>query len=499
MNSAISTIERYVEKATNHRLFFVSLVTVAGLANLLLWIFSDVKFQNDDQFILYRYIDNLLAGEGFVYNIGEKVLGSTTPLFTIVVAAVAFLLPFLSTPTALAFCNIAFFSFSAPYFHRVSSRFLSKGFAALVTFIYILLLSRTVLEGMETSLFLLLLFAALSYLYSGKHVLVSILIALLVLTRPDAGIIAILIGIFWIATLGMRETVRLTTISVSVFLVWAVFATCYFGSFIPQSLLTKLNSGDIYQLPWYQAAKIQIAHISKLLLGRLFDFNATILNMGFHLTPIAGLIVLGASRVSKVIGGSLIVSIPLSYLLLFSLSNPIIFPWYLSQTEPFWILLIMVGVERLLAYSSKVWVKVAVLSIIILGPLMFYLTTAFGSHPQPKATLFEVGTYLKEHIREGESVGIADIGIVGYMTGAYVHDFIGLVSPSSVAFYRPQSCIPTDSFYTIPPLLINHTNPDYVVGRKDQLGACFYNGDAINKYALVFVDTSSMVEVWRKK
>ena len=37
----------------------------------------------DDAFITYRYARNISNGLGFVYNYGEKVLGTTTPLFTL--------------------------------------------------------------------------------------------------------------------------------------------------------------------------------------------------------------------------------------------------------------------------------------------------------------------------------------------------------------------------------------------------------------------------------
>lgn len=37
----------------------------------------------DDSYITFRYARNILAGNGFVYNPGEHVLGTTTPLYTI--------------------------------------------------------------------------------------------------------------------------------------------------------------------------------------------------------------------------------------------------------------------------------------------------------------------------------------------------------------------------------------------------------------------------------
>jgi hypothetical protein len=43
----------------------------------------------DDAYILFRYAQNLLAGNGFVFNPGEPVFGITTPLFGGLLAALA--------------------------------------------------------------------------------------------------------------------------------------------------------------------------------------------------------------------------------------------------------------------------------------------------------------------------------------------------------------------------------------------------------------------------
>ncbi|MDE3090535.1 MAG: hypothetical protein KGJ80_14230, partial [Chloroflexota bacterium] len=40
----------------------------------------------DDPFVTYRYAENLMHGLGFVYNPGQRVLSTTTPLFTILLA-----------------------------------------------------------------------------------------------------------------------------------------------------------------------------------------------------------------------------------------------------------------------------------------------------------------------------------------------------------------------------------------------------------------------------
>ncbi|MCC6955740.1 MAG: hypothetical protein IT316_03030, partial [Anaerolineales bacterium] len=41
----------------------------------------------DDSYITYRYARNILAGAGFVFNPGERVMGTTTPLYTALMVA----------------------------------------------------------------------------------------------------------------------------------------------------------------------------------------------------------------------------------------------------------------------------------------------------------------------------------------------------------------------------------------------------------------------------
>jgi len=43
----------------------------------------------DDAFITFRYARNIVEGQGFVYNPGSQVLGTTTPLYTVLMAVIA--------------------------------------------------------------------------------------------------------------------------------------------------------------------------------------------------------------------------------------------------------------------------------------------------------------------------------------------------------------------------------------------------------------------------
>jgi hypothetical protein len=56
---------------------------IASAATTFAW-FRELR--HDDAFITFRYARNIAEGAGFVFNPGEHVLGTTSPLFTLVAA-----------------------------------------------------------------------------------------------------------------------------------------------------------------------------------------------------------------------------------------------------------------------------------------------------------------------------------------------------------------------------------------------------------------------------
>ena len=61
----------------------------------------------DDAYITYRYARNILAGLGFGYNPGEQVLGTTTPLYTLLLAFIGYFVdgPYAPFPTIALVIN----------------------------------------------------------------------------------------------------------------------------------------------------------------------------------------------------------------------------------------------------------------------------------------------------------------------------------------------------------------------------------------------------------
>lgn len=458
-----------VEFIRNHRIEFTIFGVTFGLA-LLAYFANDLRFANDDQFILYRYIENIARGTGFVFNPGERVLGATTPLFTVIAAWLAWLLPSVPTQDLVAILNAVFLAASAPLIFLITRRFSSVRIALLAAAIFALNLARTIPEGMETPLFILTLLSFLEAFFGKRYGWSAVFLALTVLTRPDALLIAMLAFIAWWGRLGLWRAIRLSAGAALVALPWLLFAVSYFGSALPQSLAAKLQSADIYHLPQLQAVKVQFAHLSRIFWGRLFDPANLALQFLVNLMPFLVLAMAGARKLLRS-DAWLIVLIPITYLVSFGVANPVMFPWYLSETEPLWIILAALGVARLFDHVHRASVRGAVMAFLLAGPIFAY-AGLFMHGEGGKTPYRDAAAYISEHRAKDDIIGLSDIGIVAYETGMPIVDFIGLTSPDSVGFYPiPDSCV-TGALYVVPPLLIRAYEPEWIVASEEQLGPC---------------------------
>ncbi|HQN44605.1 MAG TPA: hypothetical protein PLA25_10755, partial [Anaerolineaceae bacterium] len=261
----------------------------------------------DDSYITFRYARNLLAGEGFVYNPGVPVQGTTTPLYTLLMTG----LGALAGGTQADFPVIAWLFNAAAdaaacillwlIGKRVRHELAGLG-AALVWSVapYSVTFS---IGGLETSLYVLLL-TGLAYAYiSQKRVLTGLLGALALLTRPDALIFlgplmldrfirAVRPGLLGVKT----EPERLQLGEVLAFVIpvaaWYGFATLTFGSPLPHSVQAKLLA---YHLEAHEALIRLIQHYATPFIEQSTLGTKIAVGLGLVLYPF--LYIVGARRV----------------------------------------------------------------------------------------------------------------------------------------------------------------------------------------------------------
>jgi arabinofuranosyltransferase len=235
-----------------------------GMACLLLVVayvvFSlTVNYVIDDAFITFRYVDNLLAGHGLVYNPGERVEGYTDFLWAVLLAGFKWLFPSVEILSIAKTLGVLFGAlgivlvcgFSRMIYGRASAWGLvagallasNAGFAAWGT------------GGLETVLFAFLVlagaFAYVRYLQQDRGFLLSpLLFALATLTRPDGVVFFGITSLFALVQewrkRGVRSLQRMSAWSavfLSVFGPYFVWRYQYYGYLLPNTFYTKVGSG----------------------------------------------------------------------------------------------------------------------------------------------------------------------------------------------------------------------------------------------------------------
>lgn len=444
----------------------------------------------DDAYITFRYARNILDGQGMVYNLGERVLGTTTPLYTGLMTVLGSFAGGVDAPFpwiallvnafADAFTGIVLIHLGQIFNRR------NAGLASALIWAIAPMSVTFAIGGMETSVFILLMVATF-YLYSaGRPVPAALAASLSLLTRPDALLFLLPLAIERIRRIvpSRRLNPHPQPISSSELLaffiptlIWTAFSTIYFGSPLPQSITAKVA---VYQLPAEAAFIRLLQHYSTPFLGQL-TFGTVWIWVGILLFPI--LFGLGALHTIRKFPGSWPMLVyPWIYLIAFAIANPLIFRWYLAPPLPFYFLGIFLGVERIARDVKRSSIsRVFAAAAFLLTLNGWTLKPDHGpNRPAPKMAFIEleliyedIGRNLQGKISSSETLAAGDIGALGYFSEAKILDTVGLISPE-VAIYYPLPESFYEINYAIAPDLILDKKPDYLVileiyGRKGLL------------------------------
>jgi hypothetical protein len=466
----------------------------------------------DDSFITYRYARNILAGNGFVFNPGEPVLGTTTPLYTLALVLLA--IPFGGVQANFPIISYVFNALidgaTCLLLYKMGKTFYGSllGIATSLAFALAPYSVTFSIGGLETSLIVLLL-VAMSYAYLMDRVeWAAGLAALAFLTRPDALILIFPLLIdFLFRTYraikaehasGREKAIQRFSSVALIFSVpcaiWLIFAYFYFGSLFPNSIAAKSIA---YRLPENSALIRLLQHYATPFFEET-TFGNWGIAVGLVLYP--SLACFGAMRCIRRNHRSVaIVLFPWLYFLVFAIANPLIFRWYLTPPIPFYFLTIFTGSLMLLEqFFHKLAPKAPalgrwffgfqVLFAIILPTVL--ILRAWQLHPDhgqdrlaPQMAFIQLELHYEEAARFLKSnspiplsqttIAAGDVGVLGYRTNARILDTVGLNSPQSLAYYPldPEKYVIN---YAIPTQLIMDTLPDYLVilevyGRKTLL------------------------------
>jgi len=226
------------------RLERVALVVALGLAIALSWPLRHTV--EDGLFVQLQYARHLAAGQGLVFNVGERVYGCTSPLWvTLLADAMALGLDGARTARALGFlATLASVGFFFQLMRRTVNSPLVRGLGTIAWAGHAWLMYSSV-SGTETALAVALMLAGFVAFVEGRQWgsrprRTGALWALAALTRPECAFLLFLWGVFLLIDAedreGLRRLVAGTIPPIAIYGGWLVFAKVYFGTFWPQIL-----------------------------------------------------------------------------------------------------------------------------------------------------------------------------------------------------------------------------------------------------------------------
>ncbi len=412
-----------------------------------------VNLRFEDALIVLRYARNLAEGQGFVFNPGERVLGVTTPLHTLLSAGYV-ALGGDHAPAVQNVAGVIFLVLEAWLAAVILKRTHSPLLGALAAVLILTNLNFNYLYfGMETHLFAFLVLLA-CYCYSlRRHALTGAVLGAAFLTRHDAALLALLIGLALLIErkrLPMRglagaPPVRLTAAFFAVVTPWLLFSYLYFGSVLPQSLGAKK---DFYPALGYVREVFTYYREYFAALAGVFTSSAGVQGAASWLFPAACLTgVLGfvkRMRDDSCHGLLVLIAFAALQVLTYAALGPDpAFRWHYYLLNPVLTMLFLAGLYEAGCLASRLVPparrNARILRAVPAAVLLVALAVAaWNLHRRldyvyrlgPHATqMFEIADWLNERYGEDTSLLQPSIGILGYGTRLRFIDHAGLVTP----------------------------------------------------------------------
>ena len=403
----------------------------------------------DDSYIVYRIVENILDGHGWVYNVGEVHNASTSVLNTVLVLLFARLTGDIPVAAhlvgAVALLGVGIVSYV------LARRHLGDALGLVAGYLVVHSLGSSYTWGLEVILFffLLLLFVLLQH----RERLAWAVVGVAALARPDG----LLVGACkWVrdAVTRRRPPVLGPLIALAVLAPWIVFSLSTFGQVFPSTLGQKVwqgSSGLWGSGPVYLKAIAQHYVLT-----------------GGVVAPLLSCIALyGAVQVLRQRS-------PLSYLVIFAFLQQTFYAvlnvpgyhWYFAIPDAIRVLLVLHAAGAACARVLR-WLRekrrfvpllrhgtVAVrygCPLVLVGISTLGLIQAFDRPERDvRDTLYQqIGNTLNTEFGPGR-LGVTEVGTLGYMTRRTMVDIVGLTSDRG-HFTSPERM---DDFYADPPELL---------------------------------------------
>ncbi|MGD0707348.1 MAG: hypothetical protein ABSA51_02725 [Anaerolineaceae bacterium] len=498
---------------------WMGILIVLALAARAAWLLY-TRYTSDDAFITFRYAHQIALGNGFIYNLGEKLDGTTSPLYALLLAAWAKIIPDIVLGSKLL--DLAF-ALAALLFVWQTLKFLGRSQSEQIGVILLLGLSSKLwsmeTEGMEIPLVLFLMAASWYAVVRRRFTWAGLLLGLLIWTRVDLFLWPVLLAAVTLLS-DVKATLRMAGAAILTYLPWVIFATLYFGSPIPYSITAK----------W--VAYIQFDHSPLFnhfltVLGYLSPF--TILTPAWlNVLFIAITLAMAAYQAVRTMRDRRLV-ILICFVLLEMIRLTLTRATFESRyfVPALWATLILAGMAAgdlwgsIKAYKPAIlWGCRIFLAAALLVGLSFALKWAgdvrLSQTSRDERSLMAIGLWLHDHAPAGSRVELEPLGYIGYYSDLTMLDDVGLVTPAVVDMKRSQ--VGGDLYFTYlsPDYLILHCDDalrmqGYLKGQDTGLAAGYFRVEQFNPLSFdpyhaiapvgipVALPRNSCYEIWQAR
>ena len=460
----------------------------AGLVLVAALMWPVRNYLTDDTFIHLQYARNLAAGNGLVFNPGERVYGCTSPLWVALIAD-GMALGFDGLTWARVMGFLATLS-SVGLFLQLMRRTMptpAVRAAATVAWAGHAWMARWSLSGMETPLAVALVLAGFVAFTEGKQwgarpVRTGALWAIAALTRPEAALLLLLWGAFLLIDAENRAGLRrLVAGSLPPFVIyggWMLFVRVYFGTFWPQTLSAKAAGGTAFV--FHSDNLVRMAKLIGSTDGALIAVLGLALAFGGRAVwPHAWL------SAQRLVPWAWVLALPTLYLtrgvpVLSRYVLPLlpVLAWLAWRSANRWWL----GLDPTPARVGRAaWLAVALAAVILAQNFAIYGTAVLPQvrsfSPALTGSLIRWGSWFNTHTRPEAVIATPDIGVIGYFSQRRVVDLAGLVTPEMVPHLvreTPEQVVAEFRFasFSRPDFLIDRAPRPYELMKTSPYAGC---------------------------
>lgn len=402
---------------------------VVALA-LIVWAGAQMSPESafDDAFITYRYAANLRDGLGLVYNPGEWVLGTTAPLYALLLGALGMTgiaLPTLGHVVGVVVWGVTA-ALSAVLLWDVSAenpvrRNLPAIIAPLLIAVQPAIWNSL---GMEAAVVTaLMLVSAVAWL-RGHTVLAVIALAALILVRQDGALWALVLGLeVWRREkrLPWREGIAVGLLT----LPWLLYAQWRYGSFLPNSIAAKIGQNDLMAVTDVAVFGAFVRDFWQALTS-----GSALIAILFTILLLLSMVAVWRRRQFAWLWLWLI-----GYLLVYSILNVVTFPWYFVPPVVVACLLAALGSGELTSLWGRPFGRLTLaLPIVLIATSGANLVKQVQTQPVRYRPAYRVAAqWLATATQPTDSVASIEIGALGYFSDRPIVDTMGLVTPAMTA------------------------------------------------------------------